>query len=164
MPDASSLAGAWLGHQYFLLTVQSGQAQLRPVNSESGQPAHPVSLTPSGFFPACPVAPYDVIAFGGSLVIYGQFGLKSDGACVIHGGYIVADPVSGAVTGRLASGMTFRQMVAGSDGRYLYGLDVGSPAWRRVRIVKVEARSGQVVAERSVDPDVWYLTAGPNSG
>jgi hypothetical protein len=51
-------------------------------------------------------------------------------------------------------------MVASPDGLYLYGLDVGSPAWRRVRIVKIEARTGQVVAEKSLDPDVWYLTTG----
>ena len=49
-------------------------------------------------------------------------------------------------------------MVASPDGLYLYGLDVGSPAWRGVRIVKIEARTGQVVAEKSLDPDVWYLT------
>jgi hypothetical protein len=37
LSDASSLAGAWLGQQYFLLTVQSGQANLRPVNADSGK-------------------------------------------------------------------------------------------------------------------------------
>lgn len=160
LSDASSLAGAWLGQQYFLLTAQSGQANLRPVNADSGKLGQALSLSSSGSFPDCQVTPYDIIASGGRLAIYGQFGLKSDGACTVPGGFVVADPGSGGVTGRFASDLTFRQMVASSDGRYLYGLDVGSPAWRRVRIVKIEARTGQVVAEKSLDSDVWYLTTG----
>jgi hypothetical protein len=101
-----------------------------------------------------------MIASGGRLVIYDQFGLKSDGACAVLGGFVVTDPSTGTVTDRFASDMSFRQMVGSSDGLYLYGLEVGSPAWRRVRIVKIEARTGQVVAEKSLDPDVWYLTTG----
>jgi hypothetical protein len=160
LSDASSLAGAWLGQQYFLLTVQSGQANLRPVNADSGKLGQAVLLSSSGSFPDCQMTPYDIIAADGRLVIYGQFGLKSDGACTVPGGFVVADPGSGGVTGRFASDLTFRQMVASSDGRYLYGLDVGSPAWRHVRIVKIEALTGQVVAEKSLDADVWYLTTG----
>jgi hypothetical protein len=160
LSDASSLAGAWLGQQYFLLTAQSGQANLRPVNADSGKLGQAVSLSSSGSFPDCQMTPYDIIASGGRLAIYGQFGLKSDGACTVPGGFVFADPGSGGVTGRFASDLTFRRMVASPDGLYLYGLDVGSPAWRRVRIVKIEARTGQVVAEKSLDPDVWYLTTG----
>jgi hypothetical protein len=160
LSDASSLAGAWLGQQYFLLTAQSGQANLRPVNADSGKLGQAVSLSSSGSFPDCQMTPYDIIASGGRLAIYGQFGLKSDGARTVPGGFVFADPGSGGVTGRFASDLTFRRMVASPDGLYLYGLDVGSPAWRRVRIVKIEARTGQVVAEKSLDPDVWYLTTG----
>ncbi len=160
LSDASSLAGAWLGQQYFLLTAQSGQANLRPVNIDSGKLGQTVTLSSSGSFPDCQVTPYDMISSGDRLVIYGQFGLKSDGACAVPGGFVLADPGSGAVTGRFASDLTFRQMVASSDGRYLYGLDVGLPAWRRVRIVKIEAQTGQVVSEKSLDSDVWYLTTG----
>ena len=160
LSDASSLAGAWLGPQYFLLTAQSGEVNLRPVNAGSGKLGQAVSVSSSGSFPDCQPTPYDMIASGGRLVIYGQFGLKSDGACAVLGGFVVTDPSTGTVTDRFASDMSFRQMVGSSDGLYLYGLEVGSPAWRRVRIVKIEARTGQVVAEKSLDPDVWYLTTG----
>src|ERR1039457_7341933 len=101
--------------------------------------------------------PYDIIASAGSLVIYGQFGLMADGACTVPGGFVVADPGSGAVTGRFACDLSFRWMVASPDGLYLYGLDVGSPAWRRVRIVKIEARAGQGGCEKSPDSRGWYL-------
>jgi hypothetical protein len=163
MPEGSSLAGAWLGRQYFLLAVQSGQAMLRPVNPDSGKLGEALSLShagsPAGSFPLCQMTAYDVIASGGRLAIYGQFGSKSDGACTVPGGFVVADPRTGAVTDRFASDMSFRQMAASPDGLYLYGLDVGSPEWR-VRIVKMEARTGQVVAEKRIDSDVWNLTMG----
>ena len=160
VPDGSSMAGAWLGQQYFLLTVQSGQAKLWPVSPDHAGLGAAVSLSSSADFPDCPSAPYDVVASGGRLAIYGQFGLKSDGECAVPGGYVVADRASGVVTNRFASNPRFRQMVAGPDGSYLYGLDVGTPAWRAVRIVKIDAATGQVILERSLDPDVWYLTAG----
>jgi hypothetical protein len=158
MPAGSSLAGTWLGQQYFLLVVQSGQAKVWPVSADHGELGQGVSL--SGSFTDCQPSPYDVIAGGAGLVIYGQFGLKSDDLCAVPGGFVVADPVTGATTGRFASNRRFRQIVAGSDGRYVYGLDTGSPAWRRVQIVKIDATTGQVVAEKNMDPDVWYLTAG----
>lgn len=58
------------------------------------------------------------------------------------------------------SGTTFRQMVASSDGLFLYGLDAGSPSWQRVRIFKIDAGTGQIVAEKNLNSDVWYLTLG----
>jgi hypothetical protein len=155
LPDKSSLAGAWLGRQYFLLTVESAQARLWAVNSD-GEPARAVSLDG---IPGCDQSPYDIVASGNRLVIYSRFGLKLDG-CATAAGFVVTDPLTGAVTDRLAANLRFRQMVAGSDGRYLYGLDVGSPAWRQVRIVKIDAATGQILAEKNLDSDVWYLTAG----
>jgi hypothetical protein len=160
MDGAPSLSGAWLGQQFFLFTVESGQAKLWPLSPAHWELDQAVSLSSSGSFPDCGLSPYDVIASGGRLVIYGQFGLKSDGMCAVPGGFVVADPTTGAVTDRFASNLAFRQIVASSDGRHLYGLDVGSPAWRQVRIVKIDATTGQVIAERDMGPDVWYLTAG----
>lgn len=158
-PEGASTSGAWLGQQYFLFTVQSGQATLRTFSPDSGQVADAIALS-NGTLSNCRMTPYDVVSLGTRLAIYGQFGLKSDGSCAVPGGYVVVDPKSGAVTERLASEMRFRQMVASADGRYLFGLDVGSPAWSRVRIVKMDAASGQVIGEKVLAPDVWYLTTG----
>lgn len=153
-------SGAWLGQQYFLFTVQGGQAKLGPVNSANGQPGRAMSLSWPDALPDCQPSPYDMIASGSRLAIYGQFGGKGDDLCARPGGFVLADPTTGAVTERFAANLHFRQLVASSDGRYLYGLDVGSPAWARVRIVKIDAGSGQVIRERILDPDVWYLSAG----
>jgi hypothetical protein len=156
----SSLAGTWLDRQYFLLTVQSGRAAVQRVNADSGEIGEAVSLPSSGIFPNCPIAPYDMVASGDSLAIYGQFGLTSDGRCAMAGGFIFADPRNGTATRPLLTECRFRQIVASTDGRFLYGLEVGSPAWQRVRILKIDARSAEVLAEKSLDSDVWFLTMG----
>jgi len=159
LPSDSTSAGAWLDKQFFLFTQKSGQAAVRPVSIESGQlgPAVPLSVPDS--FPVCQEVPYDVIASAGKLVIYPQFGGKADSGCRGPGGFVIVAPISGAVMDRFGS-YRFRQMVAGPDGRYLYGLEVGSPAWREVQIVKIDPTTGQVIAQKGLPPDVWYLTAG----
>lgn len=101
-----------------------------------------------------------MIAAGSKVVIFAGFGLKSDGFCNLAGGYLLADPDTGAVLGRFAPAMHFRQMVSSDGGRYLYGLDVGDKAWKTVRIVKLDAATGNLINERSLEPDVWYLTSG----
>jgi hypothetical protein len=158
LPAASHAAGAWLDRQFFLFLLQSGQAVLRPV-SDGGQIGQAMQLAVSGSLPDCQEAPYNMIAAGGKLVIYPQFGGKADSNCQAPGGFLIADPATGAVMERFGSGR-FRQMVASPDGRYLYGLEVGSPAWRQVRIVQIDAASGRVAAQKSLAPDVWYLTTG----
>jgi hypothetical protein len=159
LPEGATFASAWLGQQFFLLIVRSGKATLQPVSSADGQPGAPVRLSA---FSDCRDATYDAIAAGGQLAIYAVFGGKSDGACA--GGYVLADPSSGAVMERFDSDISFRQVLASGDGRYLYGLDTGSPAWREVRIVKLETATGNIAAERRLDPDVWYLTEGRMPG
>jgi hypothetical protein len=55
--------------------------------------------------------------------------------------------------------MNLRQIVA-AIGSYLYGVEVGSPGWRNFGIVKIDARSGEVVARRNLDSGVWYISLG----
>ena len=159
LPRASHSAGAWLDRQFFLFILQQpGQAMLRSV-SNGGQLGQAVPLSVSGSLPDCQEAPYDVIASAGKLVIYPQFGGKGDSNCTAPGGFMVADPATGAVMERFSS-TRFNQMVASPDGRYLYGLEVGSPAWRQVKIVQIDSATGRVTAQKSLAPDVWYLTTG----
>jgi hypothetical protein len=119
-----------------------------------------VPLAPTSGFADCEPAPYSVIAAGSKVAIFAGFGLKSDGICNLPGGYALSDPDTGTVLGRFASAMHFRQMVSSDDGRYVYGLDVGNNAWKKVRIVKLDTATGQLITERTLEPDVWYLTSG----
>jgi hypothetical protein len=141
-----------------ILSIRHGQATLRPISPDDGQPGPVVRLSVSGSFPDCPEAPYDMIASAGKLIIYPQFGGKADNDCKGPGGFAIVDPTTGLVADRFDSNR-FSQMMASSDGRYLYGLEVGSPAWRRVQIVKMDA-AGRVIERRTLDPDVWYLAEG----
>ena len=162
LPRNQPAAGVWVGQRYYLFQVQAGQPGLRPVALDDAKPGPVVPLAPtSGFpFPDCEPAAYSVIAAGSKVAIFAGFGLKPDGFCNLAGGYVLADPDTGAVLGRFAAAMHFRQMVSSEDGRYLYGLDVGDPAWKTVRLVKLDAATGNVITERTLEPDVWYLTSG----
>jgi hypothetical protein len=155
-------AGVWVGGQYYLFQVADGQATLRTAGLDDAKLGPAVLLNPIfGFpFPDCEPASYSVIAAGNKVAIFAGFGLKSDGLCNQAGGYLLADPDTGAVRGGFAPAMHFRQMVSSDDGRYLYGLDVGEEAWRIVRIVKLDAVTGNLITERTLEPDVWYLTSG----
>ncbi|HKD07808.1 MAG TPA: hypothetical protein VKB79_18055 [Bryobacteraceae bacterium] len=156
------IAGVWVGEQYYLLQAPGGQPTLRTVGLEDAKLGPVVPLAPTfGFaFRDCELAPYSMIAAGSRVAIFAAFGLKSDGFCNLAGGYLLADPDTGAVLGVFASAMHFRQMVSSDDGRYLYGLDVGDKAWKTPRIVKLEAVTGNLITERTLEPDVWYLTSG----
>lgn len=151
MPGATSLAGAWLGQQYYLFAVQSGHASLRPIAPDRAE--RPQTLPES--FPTCRPSPFDMIAAGNRLAIYRKFGGKGDDLCPGPGGFLLADPATGVVSGPYAALRHFRQMTASPNAAYLYGLDVSAPA-----IVKIDAAGGQVTAVRALEPDVWYMTAG----
>jgi len=162
LPPNQPIAGVWVGSRYYLFQASGGQPTLRSVGLADAKLGPPVPLapTPGLPFPDCEPAPYAVIAAGSKVTIFAGFGLKSDGFCNLPGGYLLADPDSGAVRGRFAPAMHFRQMVSSDDGQYLYGLDVGDKAWETVRIVKLDAVTGNLILERNLEPDVWYLTSG----
>ena len=160
LPQNQSIAGVWVGERYYLFQASGGRPSLRPVGLEDAKLGPAVPLASASEFPDCAPAPYSVIAAGSKVAIFAGFGLKSDGICKPPGGYVLADPDTGAVLGRFASTMHFRQMVSSDDGRYVYGLDVGNHAWKTVRIVKLDASTGQLMTERTLEPDVWYLTSG----
>jgi hypothetical protein len=160
LPQKQGMAGVWVGERYYLFQAPGGQPSMRTVGLKDAALGPAVPLIPASGFPDCTPAPYSVVAVGGKVGIFAGFGLKSDGICKLPGGYILADPDTGAVLGRFAPAMHFRQMVSSDDGVYLYGLDVGDEAWKTVRIVKLVAATGQLIAERTLEPDVWHLTSG----
>jgi hypothetical protein len=161
LPPNQPIAGVWVGERYYLFQVAGSRPGLRAVGLEARLgPAVPLAPASGFSFPDCDTAPYSVIAAGSKVAIFAGFGLKSDGLCDLPGGYVLADPDTGAVLGRFAQAMHFRQMVSSEDGRYLYGLDVGDAAWQKVRIVELDAATGQLINERTLEPDVWYLTSG----
>jgi hypothetical protein len=162
LPRNQLIAGVWVGERYYLFRVSDGEPVFQAVGVGDARlgPAVPLASTSGFSFPDCEHASYSLIAVGGKVAIFVGFGLKLDGLCNFAGGYVLADPDTGAVSGRFAPAMRFRQMVSSDDGVYVYGLDVGDDAWKKVRIVKLDTATGQLIAERTLEPDVWYLASG----
>jgi len=158
-PERSSMAGTFVGRDYYLFAAKPGDARLHHVRSDTGQFEETVVALDPASFPTCADTPYDAVNASGKVAIYARFGLKSDGSCTSPSGYVLSDLGSRSVTPRLASGLYFRQMVALLDDGSLYGLDVGSSAWQKVRILKLDT-DGKIIAEKKLAPEVWYLTTG----
>lgn len=158
-PPGSILAGTYVGNDYYLFDVEEGEARIHHVRSDTGQFEERVVSMPAALFPGCDAAPYDAVASADQIAIYGQFGLTGGQACASPGGYVLADPGERTASPRLAPDLRFRQLV--SMGGFLYGLEVGDGSWRQVRLMKLDPASGKILAERDLDPAVWYLTAGP---
>lgn len=160
LPAGASLAGTWIGGDYYLFEVESDAARLHHVRSDNGQFEETVASAAPEAFPVCQETPYEIVTAGVKAAIYAQFGLKASGACASPGGYAIADPAIRSISPRVATRLYFRQMVAMEDGQYLYGLDAGAEPWQQVRIVKLDAATGAVVAEKKLAANVWYLTTG----
>lgn len=156
LPGDGSAAGAWIGETFFLFLGNGQQGTLQAVSREGELgPRMPLSFRISGR--ACP---YSALAIGGKLILYSGFGYNSDQVCDAPGGFVAVNPSDGAATPQLDGELQLAQLVTIPGGDSLYGLEVGFPSWRHVRMVKLDPRTGEIMRERELDANVWSLTAG----
>jgi hypothetical protein len=161
LPGVTEPDGVWLGSRFFLFGFEAGQPKIRPATAGPNGIGAPIALPTLPGVSDCPPAGPAMVAVGDKLAIYNQFGSKvDDGSCATFGGVVLVDPIAGTAGPRIVPTLYCRQIVASPDGKYLYGLDVGVPAWNRVRIVKIRLEDGQIIADKGLTKDVWYLTAG----
>lgn len=161
--------GTWLGEQFYLYTHDGQQASLRAVGPDTSALDAPLPLTV-----ALPGVPADelprmsplVVAGGERLLLYEPLGwwfkldARREGGGTVHGGIFVLDPAAGSVTAHLAPSLDFAQVIAGADGHRLYALDTGRPEeGRPVRLLALDSTSGEVLAERTLADDVWFIAA-----
>ena len=45
----------------------------------------------------------------------------------------------------------------GADGKELYGIDVRDTTWSSVGLVRLNAITGEVLARRNLNADVWFI-------
>ena len=132
------------------MVCHAGDGGTRPRHVNSDQPGQ------------LPGADHKLLAAGSRLFLFEIFGSTLDRrrACGnVAGGVYRIDPLSGAVLGHFAPLFHFWQLIAGRDGRTIYGLDAGDADWRTmVRLVKIDAESGAILAERALAADVWHFT------
>ena len=155
--------GAWLGDQFYLYAHDGNQGNLWKVASETAKLDAPVKIT----FPDLSIEKepihQGVIAGGKHLFIYEGFGGKIDrrrgSDRAIPGGIFSVEPSGGKITGHFARAVQFARVLASADGQWLYGIDSGPADWRGpIQLLKLDALSGEVVTERALEPDVWFIT------
>lgn len=149
---ATLLRGVWLGAQYYLFAPGlPGAGRFWAVDVQTGS-LGPQKLVRLGEA-ACAEPDYDVVAAGDRVAIYSPAGTKAE---CIGGGYLLADPSTGTVSARLASEFRFARLIAGPDGKSLYGVT----APKDVKLVKLDAATGKTLVSKGLPADIWNLTVG----
>ena len=97
---------------------------------------------------------------GSQLFLYELFGAKvdrrDDCGKEIPGGFFSVDLQTGVLSARLASDFHFASLISGQDGD-LYGIDVKDAGWTSVRLVRLKATTGEVLARLNLAADVWFI-------
>ena len=152
LQDAALLRGVWLGAQYYLFAPGlPGAGRFWAVDTQTGALGQP-KLVRLGET-ACAEPDYEVLAADSRIAVYSPVGTKAE--CMV-GGYVLADPAAGTASARLAPDLHFARLVAGPDGKSLYGVT----APKDVKLVKLDAASGKTLASRTLPADIWNLTVG----
>ena len=152
-----SPSGAWAGGDYYLYSFDGKQGALWKASPDSGSLGTGVPVAIPGVEEECQPVQQRLISGSGRLFLYEMFGAKVDrrahcGSPVAGGAYEI-DPGTGAILGRLAPAVWFRNLVASDDGETLFGIDANVP-----RLIAVDRRTGSVQTERSLAPDVWSVS------
>ncbi|MBA3441285.1 MAG: hypothetical protein H0T92_15585 [Pyrinomonadaceae bacterium] len=154
--------GAWLGDHFYLYAHDGKQGNLWPVTPG-------MTTLSSSIKPPLPVLAgvdqpilHSLLAAGERLFLYEQFGTKIDrrrNYGEVTGGLFVIEPRSGRVVAHLAPSIEFARLIVSPDGRRLYGIDSGPTDWRGpVRLLQLDATSGAVITERTLEDDVWFIS------
>lgn len=158
-------SGARVGSQFYLYENAGRQPRLFAVKPEMTRLGPPLPITGStpGLTPAQLPTSAHLIATDDRLLVYQPVApwLMSRVDAVPSRGIFVIDPAPGVLTGHLAPSAQFARVVVGTDGQRLYGLDAGQSSQERSdlgpRLLAVDGRTGEVLAERSLGQDAWHL-------
>jgi hypothetical protein len=162
IPAAS---GAWVGNQFYLYENNAEQPHLFAVTPEATDlgPPRPIVDAAPGLTRMPLPARAQLLAAGDRLLAYQPAATwMHNSGDTVRSGIFVIDPVNGALTAHLAPSVEFAQLIVGAEGQRLYGLDAGARSRDRQdqpspRLMALDARTGAVVAERALTPDVWHL-------
>jgi hypothetical protein len=159
---AGPAMGAWAGDRFYVYSHDEGGGKLWRVNPESTAlpAAKPVHLP--DLHGECTESALLMLAGAPNrLFIAEVFGFKLDRrrSCAeqAHGGIYLIDPSSGGVEDHIAEETYVNRMAVAHDGRELYVLDSFGPDEQRVRLLRLDARTGHVLASRESQPGVWNL-------
>ncbi|HXG68923.1 MAG TPA: hypothetical protein VNO70_27740 [Blastocatellia bacterium] len=154
--------GVWLGDDYYLFAYDGKQGNLWKVSphTEALGASLTVALPHTGGND--PPILHLLTPVGERLFLYELFGYKLDRRYKlgesVPGGVFAIDPSSGKVLGHFAPSAHFGRLMGSADGHWLYGVDSGRLQWQGpVRLLKLDAESGEIMAERELATDPWAM-------
>ena len=163
LPKGSLPSGAWLGDKFYVHGWMGGRSHLWTVTPEAQALGSPVEFDLPNLPESRGPTFLDMLAGGSHLFLFEVYGHKLDprrSGPSLGGGVFVISPSNGDVVSHLAPTIQFSRLVASSDGRTLYGIDSGDLEWKGpVRLLKLDTERGSIVAQRTLDTDVWFITA-----
>ena len=146
---------------YYLYGHRKASGELWRVKADGSALETPVKVSFPDAAPECELHDQGLLGAGGRLFLFERFGSKGDrrAGCTKHisGGLFAVDAQTGKLTARFASELHFAQVISGADGQELYGIDVRDPGWSSVALVRLNAATGQTLAQRDLAPDVWFI-------
>jgi hypothetical protein len=161
VPRDLVVLGTWVGDKFYLYGYRKGTRRLWRVNGDTSALEDPVKINFPDTAAECKMWSQEVFGSGNQLFLYERFGAKIDrrNGCTksIPGGLLSIDPQSGAILAHLAPDLHFASLIPSTSGRELYGLDVRDTSWRSVGLVRLNARTGEVLAKRDLSSDVWFI-------
>ena len=156
-----ALLGAWLGDDFYLYAYQGANGQLWKVNPQEKALGMPLRISFPDAAPNCAIHDERLLGVGKKIFLYEAFGSKGDRRgpkCPsVPGGVLSIDPKTGDVGHRLAGDAHFASLLPNPNGKELYGIDVRHANWDAVRLVRMDAETGRILAKKTLTPDVWFL-------
>ena len=160
-PNELAVLGAWVGDDYYVYGFSKTAGQLWRVRADGSGLEAPLTISFPDAAPECREGGRGVLGAGGRLFIFERFGSKLDRrtGCgkQIPGGAFEVDTQTGRLTTRLAPQLHIAQLIPSADGQELYGLDVRDPGWSAVSVVRLNATTGQILAQRDLLPQIWFI-------
>ena len=155
-----SPTGAWAGNRFLLYGFDGHQGALWTLTPESTTLGSAVKIAIPGFAGNCQHLAQNLAVGGDHLFFYELFGGKLDSRdfCGTNepGGVFEIEASTGAVLSHLAPSSYFGRLAVAADGEHLYGIGI-SDRWTGVRLVEIERKTGDVVAEQRLEDDVWNI-------
>ena len=160
--DVTIVGGACVGSDYYLYGQRKASGELWQVHADTNEMAAPVSLNFPNEAPECELHDQGLVGADGRLFLLELFGSKGDRRARncgkgVPGGILLIDPQTGSIKAHWASDFHFAQLIPGPDSTELYGVDVRDTTWRSVGLVRLDAATGRVLAQRELVPDVWSI-------
>ncbi|HEX8800207.1 MAG TPA: hypothetical protein VF772_16440 [Terriglobales bacterium] len=161
LPEGFAIHGTWVGDDYYVYGYRKATGELWRVKTDGSELGTPVKVNLPFVAPECELHDQGILGDLGRLLVFELFGGKGDrrGGCSkdIPGGVFLVNPQSGRQIAHIAPELHFAQLISRKDGAELYGIDLASPDWTSIALVRLNATTGQILVRQNLPNDVWFI-------